>query len=81
MKTSKMIALYSSLLLGTLAFANSANAMGDARPGRCNLNVCVERIDTGSTIITTTYYYIWTSSGWSLQQSVDSITEKNIRLQ
>jgi hypothetical protein len=30
MKTSKMIALYSSLLLGTLAFANSANAMGDA---------------------------------------------------
>jgi hypothetical protein len=83
MKMSKIIALYSSLILGTIAFANpySANAMGDGRPGRCNIDVCVVRTDTGDTIIATTNYYVWTPSGWVLQHSVESITPKNPRLQ
>ena len=71
--------LYSSLILGAIIFANphSATAMDDIRPGRCTINVCVVRTDLGDDILTTTQYYVWTPSGWELQQSIDKITPKS----
>lgn len=82
MKHASWIAPAIALTLATLiGLASPVASATETRPGKCTGNVCVIRDFDGDTIIETTNYYILTSSGWVLQQSITRIYPRDPVLQ